>query len=180
MDVTQRPFPDLMRSLVLEPAGMAHSGYLQPLPHSLRAAAASGHLEDGTPVPDGYFVYPELAAAGLWSTAGDLAALGMTVMQTLRGKETGLGLTPATLASMFEPPPHSQCANNGYLGLGWFCAGAAETLCVSHAGENEGFISHLVLMPAKGAGIAIMANSLAGWPLIDHLVDAAGFNPASI
>ena len=72
-DTLGQAFPDLMRTLCLAPAGMSLSTYEQPLPASRLAQAAAGYRGDGSPVPGKRHVYPEMAAAGLWTTAGDLA-----------------------------------------------------------------------------------------------------------
>jgi CubicO group peptidase (beta-lactamase class C family) len=48
-DVTGVAFPELVRELVLEPAGMVRSGYEQPLPSSRTASAAVGHRQTGRP-----------------------------------------------------------------------------------------------------------------------------------
>jgi hypothetical protein len=45
------------------------------LPAALRAGAATPYNTDGTPVEGGFHTYPEMAAAGLWTTPTDLARL---------------------------------------------------------------------------------------------------------
>nr|MCU0649994.1 beta-lactamase family protein [Gemmatimonadaceae bacterium] len=72
-DVTGESFPALMRRLVLAPLGMRNSLYEQPLPDSLASRAATGHRPDGTMVQGRWHTYPEMAAAGLWTTPSDLA-----------------------------------------------------------------------------------------------------------
>ena len=42
-EVTGQPIADLLRELVLEPLGMTHSSYEQPLPESLHDQAATAH-----------------------------------------------------------------------------------------------------------------------------------------
>jgi Tetratricopeptide repeat len=54
---------------------MTNSTYSQPLPDDWRPKAASGHRADGSIVPGKIHVYPEMAAAGLWTTPTDLAKL---------------------------------------------------------------------------------------------------------
>ena len=61
-------FPALMRDSVLKPLKMNHSTYEQPLPEALRAMAASGYDRNGKKVEGDWHVYPEMAAAGLWTT----------------------------------------------------------------------------------------------------------------
>ena len=56
--------PDAMRELVLGPLAMQRSGFQQPPPRDLEALAATGH-ERGAPLPCGWHIHPELAAAGL-------------------------------------------------------------------------------------------------------------------
>lgn len=73
VDVAGKPFPVLLDELVLGPLGMADSTYEQPLPEDRRGAAASGHRSDGGLLPGRYHTYPEMAAAGLWTTPSDLA-----------------------------------------------------------------------------------------------------------
>ena len=48
MDVTDQPFPELMKRLVLVPAGMTFSTYKQPLPEARWSEAASGHDGPGS------------------------------------------------------------------------------------------------------------------------------------
>ena len=85
VDVSQQPFPDLMRELVLTPLGMTRSTYDQPLPASLHSSAATPYRSDGTPVEGGSHTYPEMAAAGLWSTPTDLARFAIEIQRSLQG-----------------------------------------------------------------------------------------------
>lgn len=72
-DVTGKDFPALMRERVLGPIGMHSSTWEQPLSDDRGRDAAAGHETNGAPVAGKYHVYPELAAAGLWTTPTDLA-----------------------------------------------------------------------------------------------------------
>src|SRR5215469_16449796 len=73
IDVTGKPFPALMRQTVLDKIGMSDSSYEQPLPPARAAMTAGGGYGDGKAVPGKWHVYPEMAAAGLWTTPTDLA-----------------------------------------------------------------------------------------------------------
>jgi CubicO group peptidase (beta-lactamase class C family) len=81
-DVTLEPFPAFMRRTVLGPIGMAHSTYEQPLSAAATARAASGYRASGQPVAGRFHTYPEMAAAGLWTTPSDLALWIMDVVYT--------------------------------------------------------------------------------------------------
>ena len=52
---------------------MTHSTYQQPLPQNRLNEAAMPYHSDGQAVPGGPHIYPEMAAAGLWTTPSDLA-----------------------------------------------------------------------------------------------------------
>ena len=79
-DVFGEPFPEILRARVLEPAGITHSTFLQPLPPALDENAARGHRNDGKPMGDAkWHVYSAMAAAGLWTNAKDLARLAINL-----------------------------------------------------------------------------------------------------
>jgi len=57
-----------MRELLLDPIGMSDGTYEQPLPAARAGQAATAHPWKGRPLPGRWHVYPEMAAAGLWTT----------------------------------------------------------------------------------------------------------------
>jgi CubicO group peptidase (beta-lactamase class C family) len=85
-DVTGMPLPELMRDSVLAPLGMTRSTYEQPLPSKRMQEVAAAYRGDGSPVAGGPHVYPEMAAAGLWTTPTDLAHYALGVRDALGGK----------------------------------------------------------------------------------------------
>ena len=86
IDVTGKPFPEFMQKTVLTPLRMAASTYEQPLPKDKAAAAATGYYANGKQVESKWHIYPEMAAAGLWTTASDLARFAIGIQQALAGK----------------------------------------------------------------------------------------------
>jgi CubicO group peptidase (beta-lactamase class C family) len=85
IDVSHQPFPALLHDNVLAPIGMTHSTYEQPLPDVLTAKSATPYKRNGAPVEGGFHTYPEMAAAGLWSTPTDLARFAIEIQRSLRG-----------------------------------------------------------------------------------------------
>jgi CubicO group peptidase (beta-lactamase class C family) len=155
IDVTGKSFPDLMRELVLDPAGMEHSTFEQPLPEALWSRAATGHYwVKHNPVAGKWHVYPEMAAAGLWTTASDLARFALAIQQSATGESTGL-LSAGMAAQMLTP----QIENSG---LGVFLSGSGETTRFGHDGEDHGFVSTVEAYTRLGLGMAIMTNVYAG------------------
>lgn len=160
-DVTGESFPALMRRLVLAPADMAHSTYENPLPATREREAASGHEKLDTPVPGRFHIYPEMAAAGLWTTASDLARWAISLSRSYNG---GHGvLSPAMARQMvskqikLQPP-----SGDGYWGLGVVVGGDADSIQFSHGGRDEGFVASVRMWPKLGRGIVILTNGVSG------------------
>jgi CubicO group peptidase (beta-lactamase class C family) len=174
VDVTGMPFPEFMREFILDPVGMADSGYEQPAPSVFAKRAARGHPLNGIEMPGGYHVYPEMAAAGLWTTAGDLALLGAEIMRSLRGDASKLALAPETLSSMLRPQLPNQEIGQEFVGLGWFCAGKEQNFRFFHDGGNHGYLATMLMLPAIGKGAVVMLNSNQGWMLRGEITAAVG------
>ena len=165
-EVTGQSFPELMDSLVLRPAGMTHSTFVQPLTGERATKAAVAHLGDGKPVPGRRHLYPEMAAAGLWTTSSDLARWAGSLVSAYRGQEGGL-LSRAMARQMLTP-------GKGDWGLGIGVRREGETLRFSHSGANEGFRSLMIIDPVRGDGFVVMANGDGGGKLFGPLVQAFG------
>jgi CubicO group peptidase (beta-lactamase class C family) len=86
-DATGQSFGALVEGLVLKPLDVTQSAFWQPPAASDAAMPAVAHDRNGREVAGHFHVYPELAAAGLWSTPSDLAQL-MSRWRRLR-KGTG-------------------------------------------------------------------------------------------
>jgi CubicO group peptidase (beta-lactamase class C family) len=161
-DVTKEPFPVFMQQTVLSPAGMTHSTYDQPLPDSLVAEAATGHDTAGHPIKGKYHTYPEMSAAGLWTTPSDLMTLGIDLERTLAGKSDTI-VSRATLQQMLT-------IQKAPFGIGYVVNGSGRDLEFSHDGSDEGFISAFVMFPERGQGVAIMTNGDNGGSLINEII----------
>ena len=165
-DAMKAPFADLMDKLVLKPAGMGHSTFAQPLPRGREAEAVTGHEANGKELPGGWHVFPEHAAAGLWSTPTDLANLLLLIGRAWRG-ESRLFLQPETVREMFTPQ------NAGPYGLGAAIGDAGGALAVMKRGQNVGYQAYLILLPGEGQGMVVMTNSDNGSILADALIRRA-------
>ncbi|WP_295445880.1 serine hydrolase domain-containing protein [uncultured Thiodictyon sp.] len=164
-DITGRRFADITKELILRPAGMRHSYFVQPLPPQLAKQAACGHLEDGQPLEGQWRVFPELAAAGLWSTPADLARFVIAMMNAYRGT-SGAMLDQASATEMLTLP------DNGFYGLGLVVRGTGRTLHFLKQGHNAGYQNWMIGFPNTGQGAVVMTNSDAGSPLAQAVVNA--------
>jgi CubicO group peptidase (beta-lactamase class C family) len=162
LDVAKIPFPQLLHDSVLAPIGMKHSTYQQPLPADLRAAAAVPYNSDGTPVEGGFHTYPEMAAAGLWTTPSDLGHYILENQQSLAGKANHVLSADMTKQMM--------TAGMGNWGLGLQIGGSPGNPYFSHGGVNEGFESLFVGYENSGDGAVVMTNAAGGSRLADEIM----------
>jgi CubicO group peptidase (beta-lactamase class C family) len=160
LDVTGKPFPTFMKDTVLSPAGMQHSTYEQPLPKSRLGEAAMPYHANGQPTAGGPHVYPEMSAAGLWTTPSDLAGFAIELQDALAGKSSVL--SAATAKEMLTPI-------KGNWGLGIGVGGGAAHPYFQHGGANDGFQCNMVAYNS-GDGIAIMTNSDSGGQLAGEIL----------
>lgn len=151
-DTERKPFPQIARETVLAPLGMSDSTYEQPLPPARARHAATGHKPDGSVVPGRFHTYPEMAAAGLWTTPTDLARFGIEVQLSLLGKSNKV-LSKTSAERMVTPYVHAA------VGLGFFLDRRGQNLYFGHNGADEGFRANLVLHREKGYGAVVMVNS---------------------
>jgi CubicO group peptidase (beta-lactamase class C family) len=163
-DLLGRPFPQIMRELVLQPMGMVDSTYEQPLPPMAAARAATAHPWKGRPLPGRFHVYPEMAAAGLWTTPSDLARAGIEVQKALKG-ESAL-LTRDRAREMLTP----QIGED--MGIGFFLEGKGDGMRFGHGGWDEGFVARAVFYKEGGRGAVVMINSNEGAGIIDEILRA--------
>lgn len=166
IDRAGRPFDALMQDTVLKPLGMTDSSFAQPLPAALLARAALPHTDGGAATAGGPHTYPELAAAGLWSTPTDLAKFALAMQRGAGGADgTGGVLSPAMTRTMLRP-----VMNDYALGVG--IDGKAPRQAFSHGGHNMGYQNSLYAYVARGDGAVVMTNSDAGAELAQELIRA--------
>lgn len=162
IDASGEPFPKLLHDTVLAPIGMTHSTYGQPLPKEFQVLAATPYHGDGKPVAGGAHTYPEMAAAGLWTTPSDIARYAIEVANSLDAKANHVLSTQMTSQML--------TAGMGFWGLGLEMGGSPSDPYFSHGGVNEGFISIFVAYEKSGEGAVVMTNSDSGGALSDEIM----------
>jgi CubicO group peptidase (beta-lactamase class C family) len=161
-DVMGMPFPELMHELVLAPLEMSNSRYEQPLSAASDANAARAHDRDGKARDAKWHVYPELEAAGLWTTPGDLAKFVVEVQLSIAGRSNRV-LSRALAEEMVNP------VGVGDYGVGLAVAKSGEGWYFAHGGSNWGFRCDLRAHRLKGYGVAIMTNGDGGGRAIQEI-----------
>jgi CubicO group peptidase (beta-lactamase class C family) len=157
-DVTGQRFATWAAGGLLVPAGMTASSF-DPPGVTLHAL---GHGADGATVPGGYHLYPEMAAAGLWSTPSDLARALLALGAAIDGRP-GTILPAAIARIVLEPvkPGHS---------VGFDTGGTPDARWIAKGGDTEGFAAYLVYYPARGQGAVVMTNGAEGATLARDVI----------
>lgn len=153
MDIEKKPYPQIAEENVLRPLGMTDSTYEQPLPGKIRSKAAAGYKPDGKAVAGKIHIYPEMAAAGLWTTPTDLAKFAIEVQLSLQGRSNKV-LSKASVEKMVTP-----FIADSVVGLGFFSEKHGNATFFGHGGADEGFRAALLVHRDKGYGVVVMVNS---------------------
>ncbi|WP_177197072.1 serine hydrolase domain-containing protein [Dyadobacter koreensis] len=162
-DATGTAFPGFMKNNVLSPLGMKNSTYQQPLPPELAKLTATGHINNRSVVEGRWHIYPEMAAAGLWTTPSDLARFAIDIQNAYAGK-AGSVLSQSMARQMLTDQKNMD-------GLGVFLQGDSTTLRFGHNGRDEGFDALLTASVDKGQGIVIMINTNDNSHMMGRIVD---------
>lgn len=162
MDVSGSSFPDLLAELVLQPLEMNDSTFEQPIPDRWVERTASGHA-GGQPINGRWRLHPEMAPAGLWTTASDLARFLLAVVASHSGRPDALlskGMAEEMLTGRDLAPE---------MGLGVFLGGSGAVRTFGHGGANAGFTANARSTTDGSLGLVAMSNSNEGLAAIIDL-----------
>lgn len=165
IDATDKSFQALVKESVLTPLQMNASTYEEP-----GAGAATGYYSNGEELEQRWRIYPELAAAGLWTTPSDLARLVISIQEGFAGRSN-----PVISQSMTSQMLTVQKRNNGVAdlgGLGIGLEGDGKTLRFFHGGRTAGFDSLLLAYAELGSGVIIMFNAHDNSGAVKRIVNA--------
>lgn len=166
VDAEKRPYPDILESRVFRPLEMRHSSYEQSLSPARLAHAALGHDAHGRPIPGKRHVYPEMAAAGLWTTPSDLAQFFSEIGLARRGRSSRISreIAHAMTTPVIDVSPPIQS------GLGVFLSERHGAKLFGHDGIDAGFQATALASLDDGYGVVVMASSDNGTKIFDEVV----------
>ncbi|MET3666032.1 serine hydrolase domain-containing protein [Caulobacter sp. 1776] len=156
-DVSGASFAQVLDREVIRRAGMTRSTFSTTAPSD---DIALGHDEQGAPIAGDWHAYPELAAAGLWTTPTDLAHFGIAMSRAYQGEGDFLPQNLAREALM----PQSALKDSFGLGFRYMPADDGNTIFF-HTGSNAGYRAFLVFDAPRCRGVAMMTNSDGGMAL---------------
>jgi CubicO group peptidase (beta-lactamase class C family) len=148
-DVTGEDYATFMEREVLKPLGMTNSSYRQPPKDT--GNLSTGYYGDGQSVSGKYHLYPEQAAAGLWTTPTDLAKYIIECQLALEGKSEKV-LNRQMMQKRMTPYIDSNSA------LGVFIDKRGDIRWFNHNGGNEAFLCTSYGSVQGGNGVVIMIN----------------------
>ena len=156
-DTTGEEYADYMLKNVLQPLGMKQSSFNQPPSANKKNLLATGY-NGKVEVVGKYHIYPEQAAAGLWTNPTDLAKYIIDTQLSLQGKSNKV---------LSKEMSIERLENN----LGVFVQNYNGTKYFGHSGGNEGFVCHYIGSLEDGNGIAIMTNG-RNMQLVNEIVSS--------
>jgi len=109
-------------------------------------------IKGGRNLKNNYNLYPESAAAGLWTTPTNLSKLIIDIQLSLKD-ETGKILSQQATKELIEPT-----LKNSNSGLGVFSENQNGQLYLQHSGANKGFRGKFYFSAENGNGVVIMVN----------------------
>ncbi|KAI8611254.1 beta-lactamase/transpeptidase-like protein [Chytriomyces sp. MP71] len=175
--ITGKPLADILHEEVVLPLGLQHT-FTDTKGNMNAGNFVCGHVGmEGLPLPGGFKVYPETAAAGIWSTAEDLCVLGDALFHSFHGlTEGGEPFLRRDLAREMMEPRYPLTATVS-LGVGWEirqlagAEGQAE-FAFGHSGWGEGFRSDMQWCGLAGCGFAWVLSGMDDTDLVERAVKA--------
>jgi CubicO group peptidase (beta-lactamase class C family) len=158
---SQSTFPELMNEKLFKPLGIVNSTFEQENLSEIRDDIAQAYTENGEMVEGGYHIYPEMAAAGLWTTPIDYATIICELQKSYFGTSNLL---------LNKKSTHYAFAKHwGDMGLGYILRNDGDSVALAFSGGNHGYICDMYSYLHLGSGIVIMTNSNNAGPFIEEI-----------
>lgn len=145
-------YASLAKKHIFDPLGMTQSSFEFKFPGTAGSEVQKGHDENGAVISGDWRIYPELAAAGLWTTSNDLAKF-MIAMQDAYLGNSELLLRTETAKQMLsrQPDPTAKAGDTRYFpfGLGFAVRGEGDAIAFTHDGTTIGFQADFICFPEK-------------------------------
>jgi CubicO group peptidase (beta-lactamase class C family) len=165
IDTEQKSFPEITNEKIFQPLDMNNSTFQQPLPANFLKHASAGHKIDGIPLEVKRYVYPHMAAGGLWTTTEDYAKYVTELQKSYLGKSNKI-ISQKLAKEMLSPHVSKQ------YGLGVFMREIdGEINYFGHMGDNRGFFAGYISHLTDGHGAIVFTNSQNGSRLIREITN---------
>ncbi|MEL6416261.1 MAG: serine hydrolase domain-containing protein [Pseudomonadota bacterium] len=159
-------FEITMANYVLTPSNMTASTFVQKTPGTNEPGVAKAHDRAGSEIEGGWNVYPEHAAAGLWTTPSEYVNFVYTLMNP-EDTDEGVAISSAVAAEVLTP------VSDGY-GLGIGIEDIDGRTRWRHGGANRGYRSFFLAFPDTQEVFVMMTNSANGSTIGNEIIRSAG------
>lgn len=163
-DISGLSLEEYMSKNILFPIGMKNSTFQQPITKDWQNNISAAYDGNGKLIKGLWNNYPEQAAAGLWTTASDLALYCLEIQSIFQGKKDGV-LTKKTVDIMLTKHKNDW-------GLGPSLQGQKDSLIFGHGGKNAGFTNDMKAYAYEGNAVIVMTNADNGGKLISEIKNA--------
>lgn len=161
-DVSGIELDEFMEKYIFPELGMSESTFSQPIDESKTALVSGAYDANGKLYKGIWHNYPEVAAAGLWTTPSDLIKYCLQIQKIYTGEAEGV-LTKEIVAEMLTP-------NKNNWGLGLSLTNEGDSLRFGHGGKNAGFTNNMIAFAHNGDAIIVMTNGDSGGHIIDDVI----------
>lgn len=156
-NTTGEKYEDYLLKNVLTPLGMSNSSFNQPPAKGKENILATGYNIDKEVVGK-YHIYPEKAAAGLWTNPTDLSKYIIETQLSLLGKSNKILSKEMSVKRL---DTNFGVFLNDFKGVKYF----------GHSGGNEGFVCYYVGSFEDGNGVIVMTNGRVS-TIINEIVNS--------
>ncbi len=159
-DISGKSLQDQMEEQVFGPSGMRQSFFSYQLSEEQLGEICTGHTKKGKPIKDRYHVYPQQAAAGLWTTPVDLVQFLMSIQESVAQPAEDNLLDPRSVEELCAIPRLNSGTKSFYnFGFGLLTDSDQQRVrAIRKTGANWGFTSYIMLNLENGKSFAIMGN----------------------
>jgi CubicO group peptidase (beta-lactamase class C family) len=175
--VTRETYEQAVRSLLIDPLGLAHSRFFSDEIIGFNIAASHNNLVDGKPVVDpSFWEFPRSLnpTGGLISSVRDQLAYARFHLGDGRAPDGKRLLTPRSLERMrsHPGPGGTMLVELEGMGVSWMLRPSSQGVrIVQHGGTWSGQHSGFMMVPEQGFALTALTNSDGGIPLIVELFD---------
>jgi CubicO group peptidase (beta-lactamase class C family) len=165
--VSGEPYASYIQGHILDPLGMSHSTFRQPLPDDLAPLMAKTYR----PLP-----LPQIEFQTIIAPAGALSATGSDMGRFMRALINGGALDGVRILSkarLDEMTAPGQATPAGYLGLVFFGTKVAGHDSIGHDGDTTTFFSDLKIFPEQGVGVFVSRSGTGEVKAVSQIPDPA-------
>ena len=150
--ISREPYDAYIEHHILQPLGMSHTTFRQPLPASLAPFMAKGYvLGSGPAHPYELISVPPAGAAA--ASAADMAKFMIAHLSQ------GAGLLQPQTARLMQDPAYVSVPGTNRMALGFYEQRIDDLSAIGHGGDLIFFHTYLWLIPSRQVGLYVSFNS---------------------